>query len=87
MALNNFCLVCGGTGCESSKADEIFKNLKKSAEAHGIQNEVQIVKTGCTVSRASFAGIMRPGGTPANDLNDLTSRLPGSHEPYRFLFT
>ena len=47
----------------------------------------QIVKTGCTVSRASFAGIMRPDGTPANDLNDLTSRLPGSHEPYRFLFT
>ena len=47
----------------------------------------QIVKAGCTVSRASFAGIMRPDGTPANDLNDLTSRLPGSHEPYRFLFT
>ncbi len=47
MALNNFCLVCGGTGCESSKADEIFKNLKKSAEAHGIANQVQVVKTGC----------------------------------------
>jgi hypothetical protein len=47
----------------------------------------QIVKAGCTVSRASFAGIMRPDGTPANDLNDLTSSLPGSHEPYRFLFT
>jgi len=46
----------------------------------------QIVKAGCTVSRASFAGIMRPDGTPANDLNDLTSPLPGSHEPYRFLF-
>lgn len=47
MAVNNFCLVCGGTGCESSKADEIFKNLQKATEAHGIQNQVQVVKTGC----------------------------------------
>lgn len=47
----------------------------------------QFVKAGCTVSRASLAGIIRPDGTPANDLNDLTSRLPGSHESYRFLFT
>lgn len=46
----------------------------------------QLQKAGCTVSRASFAGIMRPDGTPANDLNDLTSLLPGSHQPYRFLF-
>jgi hypothetical protein len=46
----------------------------------------QLKKVGCTVSRASFAGITRPDGTPANDLNDLTSRLPGTHEPYRFLF-
>ncbi len=47
----------------------------------------QIVKAGCTVSRASLAGIIRPDGKPANDLNDLTSRLPGSHEPYHSLFT
>jgi len=47
MALNNFCLVCGGTGCESSKADEIFKNLKKAAADHGLADQVQVVKTGC----------------------------------------
>ncbi|MEI8095129.1 MAG: NADH-quinone oxidoreductase subunit NuoF [Spirochaetales bacterium] len=47
MALSNFCLVCGGTGCESSKADEIFKNLKKAAEELGVGNQVQVVKTGC----------------------------------------
>lgn len=47
----------------------------------------QLSKAGCEVSRVSFAGITRPDGSPANDLNDLTSRQPGSHEPFRFLFT
>jgi hypothetical protein len=46
----------------------------------------QLKAAGCEVSRRSFAGILRPDGTPANDLNDLTSRQAGSHEPYRFLF-
>ncbi|NNM54577.1 MAG: NADH-quinone oxidoreductase subunit NuoF [Spirochaetales bacterium] len=47
MALNNYCLVCGGTGCESSKSDDIYKKLKEHAEKAGISNQVQIVKTGC----------------------------------------
>lgn len=47
MAFKHYILVCGGTGCESSNADDIFKNLKASAEAHGVANDVQIVKTGC----------------------------------------
>jgi NADH:ubiquinone oxidoreductase subunit F (NADH-binding)/(2Fe-2S) ferredoxin/Pyruvate/2-oxoacid:ferredoxin oxidoreductase delta subunit len=47
MALNNYCLVCGGTGCESSKSDDIYKKLKEYAEKAGISKEVQIVKTGC----------------------------------------
>jgi hypothetical protein len=46
----------------------------------------QLERAGCTVSRASFAGTLRPDGSPAKDLNDLTSRLPGSHEPYHYLF-
>ncbi|HRV28634.1 MAG TPA: NAD(P)H-dependent oxidoreductase subunit E, partial [Spirochaetia bacterium] len=47
MAFKHFILVCGGTGCESSKSDEIYKELKAQAEAQGVANEVQIVKTGC----------------------------------------
>ncbi|NLJ46132.1 MAG: NADH-quinone oxidoreductase subunit J/K, partial [Treponema sp.] len=47
MAYKNFILVCGGTGCESSKADEIYKNLLAEAEAQGVKADVQIVKTGC----------------------------------------
>ena len=47
MAYKNFILVCGGTGCESSKADEIYKNLLAEADAQGVKNDVQVVKTGC----------------------------------------
>ncbi|KGE73335.1 NADH-quinone oxidoreductase subunit NuoF [Spirochaeta lutea] len=47
MAFNHYILVCGGTGCESSNADKIYKNLKAAAEGHNIEKDVQIVKTGC----------------------------------------
>ncbi len=47
MAFKQFILVCGGTACESSKADDIYKNLIAECEAHGVKDDVQIVKTGC----------------------------------------
>ena len=47
MAIKNYCLVCGGTGCEAGKADEIYRGLLSAAEANGIGDEVQVVKTGC----------------------------------------
>ncbi len=47
MAKKNFILVCGGTGCESSKSDEIYRTLIKEAELQGVKDDVQIVKTGC----------------------------------------
>ncbi len=47
MAVKNYILVCGGTACESSKANEIFNALKSEAEAQGVADDVQIVKTGC----------------------------------------
>jgi NADH:ubiquinone oxidoreductase subunit F (NADH-binding)/(2Fe-2S) ferredoxin len=47
MAYTNYILVCGGTGCESAKADQIYKNLIHEAERHEVKERVQIVKTGC----------------------------------------
>ncbi|MCK5735986.1 MAG: SLBB domain-containing protein, partial [Spirochaetaceae bacterium] len=47
MAIKNYCLVCGGSGCEAGKADAIYHNLLSEADANGIGNDVQIVKTGC----------------------------------------
>jgi (2Fe-2S) ferredoxin len=47
MAYNHYILVCGGTGCESNKSDEIYRNLIAEAEKQGVKDQVQIVKTGC----------------------------------------
>ncbi len=47
MAVKNYILICGGTACESSKATEIFSALEAEAEAQGVRDDVQIVKTGC----------------------------------------
>ena len=40
-------LVCGGTGCRASESDLIIENLKKELEEKGLQNEVQVIMTGC----------------------------------------
>ncbi len=47
MAFRNYILVCGGTACESSHADQIYQNLLEECKAQGVADEVQIVKTGC----------------------------------------
>ncbi len=40
-------LVCGGTGCKASSSDLIVENLNKELETKGLQDEVQVVVTGC----------------------------------------
>ena len=40
-------LVCGGTGCRASASDMLFKSLKSEVQEQGLQDEVQVVETGC----------------------------------------
>lgn len=47
MAFRNYILVCGGTACESSRADQIYQNLIKECKDQGVADEVQVIKTGC----------------------------------------
>ncbi len=47
MAYNTFVLICGGTACESSKSDEMYKLLQKEIFDNNLKNDVQVVKTGC----------------------------------------
>ncbi len=47
MGFKNYILVCGGTGCESSRSDLIYRNLIEEAKAQGIADQVQVIKTGC----------------------------------------
>ena len=39
-------LVCGGTGCTSSKSETLIENLRKEIEENKIEN-VRVIKTGC----------------------------------------
>ncbi len=47
MSYKNYILVCGGTACESSKADEIYYGFKEELAKHKMEQDVQVVKTGC----------------------------------------
>ncbi|HIZ54640.1 MAG TPA: NADH-quinone oxidoreductase subunit NuoF [Firmicutes bacterium] len=40
-------LVCGGTGCTSSNSTKIIEALKEQIREHGLENEVNVVRTGC----------------------------------------
>jgi NADP-reducing hydrogenase subunit HndC len=47
MKIKNYILVCGGTGCESSKADEIYQAIHKELVDRNLLGEAQVIKTGC----------------------------------------
>lgn len=40
-------LVCGGTGCSASLSNQIMKNLKDNLVDKGLENDVQVILTGC----------------------------------------
>jgi NADP-reducing hydrogenase subunit HndC len=40
-------MVCGGTGCNDGQSEAILDNLRLELEANALENEVQVVKTGC----------------------------------------
>jgi NADH:ubiquinone oxidoreductase subunit F (NADH-binding)/(2Fe-2S) ferredoxin/NAD-dependent dihydropyrimidine dehydrogenase PreA subunit len=40
-------LVCGGTGCKASESEQIRDNLVAEVEKHDLNDEVQVVMTGC----------------------------------------
>ena len=40
-------LVCGGSGCRASESEAILANLKAVVAERGLENEVQVVMTGC----------------------------------------
>lgn len=40
-------LVCGGTGCTSSGSRDILAALKKEIKKNGIEEEIEVVRTGC----------------------------------------
>jgi NADH-quinone oxidoreductase subunit F/NADP-reducing hydrogenase subunit HndC len=47
MPYSHYILTCGGTACESNKGNDIYERLIAEAVKQGVQDQVQIVKTGC----------------------------------------
>ncbi len=47
MPYASFCLVCRGTACESSKADTLYDEIKQHVAANGLNDQVQVLRTGC----------------------------------------
>nr|WP_319398637.1 NADH-quinone oxidoreductase subunit NuoF [uncultured Carboxylicivirga sp.] len=43
----NHVLVCGGTGCRASQGEEIVESLNRFIEENGLDQDVQVVRTGC----------------------------------------
>lgn len=44
---NTQILICGGTGCQASESDEIGKSFKQLIEEYGLEDDVQVIVTGC----------------------------------------
>ncbi len=44
---SNHILVCGGTGCRASQSEEIVENLKQAVADNSLEEDVQVVRTGC----------------------------------------
>lgn len=40
-------MICGGTGCTSSDSVPIMRAIEQELKNHGIENEIEIVRTGC----------------------------------------
>ena len=47
MAFSQYVLVCGGTACMSSNADNIYHNIAREVELNALADTVQVVRTGC----------------------------------------
>ncbi len=47
MSVRSQVLVCGGTGCTSSGSIKLIDEFENRIKEHGLENEVEIVKTGC----------------------------------------
>ncbi len=40
-------LLCGGTGCQATGSNAVKESLEKELARHGLQDEIQVIETGC----------------------------------------
>ncbi len=72
-------LVCGGTGCTSSKSPEIMEEFGRQLKAFGLEKEARVVQTGCFgLCAAGPIVVVYPEGTyychvRPEDVKDIVS--------------
>ena len=83
-------LVCGGTGCTSSNSEKIIEKLKEEISAKGLDQEVNVVRTGCfglcalgpimiVYPEGAFYSRVTPEDVP-EIVDRKSTRLNSSHE-------
>ena len=45
--INNYILVCGGTGCRASRSEEIIAALRRALDRTGESERTRVIRTGC----------------------------------------
>lgn len=86
-------LVCGGTGCQSSNSQQIIENLRAALTEHGLQDMVEVVRTGCFgfCEKGPIVKIL-PDNTfytqvkPEDAAEIVETHIVGNEKVYRLLY-
>ena len=86
-------LVCGGTGCQSSNSQQIIENLRAALAEHGLQDMVEVVRTGCFgfCEKGPIVKIL-PDNTfytqvkPEDAAEIVETHIVGNEKVYRLLY-
>ncbi len=86
-------LVCGGTGCQSSNSQQIIENLRAVLTEHGLQDMVEVVRTGCFgfCEKGPIVKIL-PDNTfytqvkPEDAAEIVETHIVGNEKVYRLLY-
>ena len=86
-------LVCGGTGCQSSNSQQIIENLRAALVEHGLQDMVEVVRTGCFgfCEKGPIVKIL-PDNTfytqvkPEDAAEIVETHIVGNEKVYRLLY-
>jgi NADP-reducing hydrogenase subunit HndC len=61
---HTYVLVCGGTGCTSNHSQDVIDKFKELINAENMEDEVQVVQTGCQgLCAKGPIVVIHPGGT------------------------
>jgi NADH:ubiquinone oxidoreductase subunit F (NADH-binding)/(2Fe-2S) ferredoxin len=86
-------MVCSGTSCTGSQGDAIIDNLRLELEANALENDVQVVKTGCfglcslgPIVRIMPSDVLYTGVTPDDSREIVSEHIMKGRKVERLLY-